>query len=556
MGVVFSIEEVLAAEADEIHGKGWRTELTLRNQDALQPRAWLNADDRDSTRLPAGEKEDREKLYRALNKLNRAALCFSGGGIRSAAFCLGVLQALADYDVTRHEQKPHHGAPTGPSSQLSTSTHSGGESAEAAPLKPKKPEIKPKIKSENSFLGCFDYLSTVSGGGYVGSWLSSWRTREDFPAVIRKLTSRPDGADVEPPEISWLRAYSNYLTPRVGIASADSWAAVAICVRNLILNWLVIIPVVCLVLLALKIIATLGVRIAHFGSDPFKMVLVLMLGVACLIVAQSFTNRYRPSRRAKQDIVYEQSFLAFDFLWAFISAILLTIFLASHYASEHIFAETSVTPDWVRLATGWTHLPLVNWLGFRTTLLLLMAGSGFLIYLIGWIAGRRLRDGWPDFMYWSVSGLVYGALVGAGAYLLDWFEPYKNWPSFEQNEWYLLIPIIFGVPWVLMSQLTADNIFVGLASYEPLSDSDREWLGRAAGWLAAGAIAWAATAFLVFAGGYFVQGGERLGRPRNPSCRRPNRHPLRHRHCISWQQFRDCGKGNKQRPGRWNRQGV
>jgi hypothetical protein len=281
-----------------------------------------------------------------------------------------------------------------------------------------------------------------------------------------------------------------------------------------------------------------------------------MLGVACLIVAQSFTNRYRPSRRAKQDIVYEQSFLAFDFLWAFISAILLTIFLASHYASEHIFAETSVTPDWVRLATGWTHLPLVNWLGFRTTLLLLMAGSGFLIYLIGWIAGRRLRDGWPDFMYWSVSGLVYGALVGAGAYLLDWFEPYKNWPSFEQNEWYLLIPIIFGVPWVLMSQLTADNIFVGLASYEPLSDSDREWLGRAAGWLAAGAIAWAATAFLVFAGGYFVQGGERLGRPRNPSCRRPNRHPLRHRHCISWQQFRDCGKGNKQRPGRWNRQGV
>ena len=106
MGVVLSIEEVLAAEADEIHGKGWQTELTLRNQDALQPRAWLNADDRDSTRLPAGEKEDREKLYRALNKLNRAALCFSGGGIRSATFCLGVLQALADYDVT------HHGAKT------------------------------------------------------------------------------------------------------------------------------------------------------------------------------------------------------------------------------------------------------------------------------------------------------------------------------------------------------------------------------------------------------------------------------------------------------------
>src|SRR5271165_3850560 len=42
------------------------------------------------------------------------------------------------------------------------------------------------------------------------------------------LTGRPGGPDVEPPEISWLRAYSNYLTPRVGVGSADSWSAVAI----------------------------------------------------------------------------------------------------------------------------------------------------------------------------------------------------------------------------------------------------------------------------------------------------------------------------------------
>jgi hypothetical protein len=514
MGEVLSIEQVLAAEADEIHGGNLRAQLEsrLRDQEAQkklrdqkppeklqdqqspeklqdqkprEERAWLNADDRDGTRLPDGEKERREELYRALNKLNRAALCFSGGGIRSATFCLGVLRALADYDVTRHAPKSHHAAPTGPGSHASTSAPSSGESAEAAPPKAKtKPEIKPEIKPENSLLGCFDYLSTVSGGGYIGSWLSSWRTREDFPAVIRSLTSRPDGADVEPPEISWLRAYSNYLTPRIGIASADSWAAVAICVRNLILNWLIIIPVVCLVLLTLKTIAAGGVRVAYYGIDSLPMFVILMLGVACLIFAQSFTNRYRPSRRTEQDSVNEASFLWLNFLWAFISAILLTIFFASYYFSS-----------------------FVNRLGFdpKIELLLLMAGAGFLIYLIGWIAGRRLGRAWPDFMYWAVSGLVYGALVGVGAYLYHWFAPYRNWPFQEQNEWYLLIPIIFGVPWVLMSQLTADNIFVGLASYEPISDSDREWLGRAAGWLAAGAIAWALTAFLVFAGGYFIQ---------------------------------------------------
>jgi predicted acylesterase/phospholipase RssA len=34
-------------------------------------------------------------LYQSLNERNSAALCLSGGGIRSAAFALGVIQALA-----------------------------------------------------------------------------------------------------------------------------------------------------------------------------------------------------------------------------------------------------------------------------------------------------------------------------------------------------------------------------------------------------------------------------------------------------------------------------
>src|SRR5712691_9755984 len=55
-------------------------------------------------------------------------LALSGGGIRSATFCLGVLQAL-------HEQ---------------------------------------------GMLRCFDYLSTVSGGGFVGGWWSAWLSRHSF----------------------------------------------------------------------------------------------------------------------------------------------------------------------------------------------------------------------------------------------------------------------------------------------------------------------------------------------------------------------------------------
>src|SRR5262245_15720008 len=40
---------------------------------------------------------DQHKLYQSLNRLDRAALCLSGGGIRSAAFSLGVIQALATH---------------------------------------------------------------------------------------------------------------------------------------------------------------------------------------------------------------------------------------------------------------------------------------------------------------------------------------------------------------------------------------------------------------------------------------------------------------------------
>ena len=74
-----------------------------------------------------------------------------------------------------------------------------------------------RTRPRNSLLSCFHYLSTVSGGGYIGSWLSAWRQRNDFETVWKYLAGRPEGPDVEPPEISWLRAYSNYLTPKIGL---------------------------------------------------------------------------------------------------------------------------------------------------------------------------------------------------------------------------------------------------------------------------------------------------------------------------------------------------
>jgi predicted acylesterase/phospholipase RssA len=110
-------------------------------------------------------------------------LAFSGGGIRSATFNLGVLQALAELRLLKD----------------------------------------------------FDYLSTVSGGGYIGSWLSAWIHRAGVDTVERALSIR-DHPSEEPKEVTFLRSYSNYLTPRTGIFSTDTLAAVATYLRNLILN--------------------------------------------------------------------------------------------------------------------------------------------------------------------------------------------------------------------------------------------------------------------------------------------------------------------------------
>jgi hypothetical protein len=65
---------------------------------------------------PAGPEERLRQIHRAIHQRPTSGLCLSGGGIRSGTFALGVMQGLAHLGV----------------------------------------------------LGKFDYLSTVSGGGYTG----------------------------------------------------------------------------------------------------------------------------------------------------------------------------------------------------------------------------------------------------------------------------------------------------------------------------------------------------------------------------------------------------
>lgn len=133
--------------------------------------------------------------------LDVTGLALSGGGVRSAAVGLGVLQALND----------------------------------------------------SNLLGRIDYLSTVSGGGYIGCSLSAAMTVDsgefpfgNAPAVPKPgaddKKKSPPAADIsDTPAVGHIRNYSNYLIPN---GFRDGLSAAAMIVRGLVANLTLALPVV------------------------------------------------------------------------------------------------------------------------------------------------------------------------------------------------------------------------------------------------------------------------------------------------------------------------
>jgi hypothetical protein len=121
-----------------------------------------------------------------------------------------------------------------------------------------------------------------------------------------------------------------------------------------------------------------------------------------------------------------------------------------------------------------------------------------------------------DCVAWTAAGAIYGALLGVAAHVFITKDllvlighPEMSQPGASQVEAWkvtgrLLVLLIYGVPWLVTAQLTAEMIFVGLTSWEPHSDADREWFGRSTGWFAAAAIMWFVVAFLILVGAYLA----------------------------------------------------
>ena len=242
--------------------------------------------------VPSADWSDRSKtLPELIAKLHAgdadkrpAALCLSGGGIRSATFSLGVMQWLAG-----HEQ-----------------------------------------------LNEFQYLSSVSGGGYTASFVVNALRQAYMQAFNAELEAGRDQATADAAgqkqakawmrrlgnsagadhaanaagaaritngggdPVAPLRAYSNYLSPTGGL-STDSFALGAIFLRNLLLNLLVWLPLLAVAVALPRIYIALLDNSPPIGLGGIQtlplalLVMVLILFGIAYIVADLPAPRERPA---------------------------------------------------------------------------------------------------------------------------------------------------------------------------------------------------------------------------------------------------------------------
>ncbi len=345
-------------------------------------------------------------------------LALSGGGIRSATFNLGVLQALAEGKILRY----------------------------------------------------VDYLSTVSGGGYIGSWLIAWLKRSTYEEVERELVPQWDKHEAcrPTPQIEFLRDYSNYLTPQLGFLSADTWAAIAIFLRNLLLNLTIFVSLFTGVLLLSYLLAMSPAPVgAERGWIPHAII-TPVLGFALAAVSAYFLERNlrKVWDGAAPGETTQRQILARVVVPLFAAAWLLSASLG-HYPEL-----------WGRHARAW-----------EMGIALSVAAVNLLVWAS--LTVRKFQD--PKTLYLYV-GLGFHGLASLSFSILILGVLFNRFngsygSGFRATVW--------APPLAILIALLAGAFQVGLMGLL-LRNELREWTARLGGWILSLALAWVALFGIAF----------------------------------------------------------
>jgi hypothetical protein len=364
-------------------------------------------------------------------------LALSGGGIRSATFALGVLQSIAD-----------------------------------------------------SRLLCFvDYLSTVSGGGYIGSWILAWtKRRGSIQSVQDSLrgrarecagsngsgerdkvtppppTSRPADPmtdDVRP--IRYLRDFSKYLAPQSGFFSADSWTILSTWLRNTLLNLLVLILLLCGVLMLPRVAATLLLRISSTGLGP----VAISLGGGAFLLAACFLIAYGSLTSFSLQRGEEEKPMRGDSEPMIVSTIVVLILAGAFLLLAAIWTGLAYRDRW-QLALVGAGIYILGVLVLWGGPIVMLSARGASV-----TGSKRLR------IFWGLMRVILsGALGAALLYFLGLYfaELAKDT---QKGTW---VALTTG-PCLIIGILSLVVIFfIGLMGTD-LPEEQREWWSRLGGWL-------------------------------------------------------------------------
>jgi hypothetical protein len=370
------------------------------------------------------------------------ALAFSGGGIRSAAVSIGLLQCLARHGVLR---KLH-------------------------------------------------YISAVSGGGYALGWLTAWIARAGFDNVETALAPTPIpplGRFLEPDPLHFLRRYASYLIPRSGLTSGDTLAAIGIYLRNLLLLQTMLIAAVMAVMALLQMTAP-----SIFWQSPgiaamppwrwMTFFIVFILGLVCWTALNLLARMPDPNEKIwKKEAALRYVCAMAARISGFLLAIVCWISLPGFVSSAPSPLLLHFCPvDWA------AHPGCALFLCVATWAAALLSAA----HLAANIVIRNLKGAEQLFGVNPRIRLIAWLLAMAGgSSLLGLFAVgFQRWLALANEP--RMDYAVLGLPAVFLAGTLASFVYIGLFG-NALPDAKREWLGRLAGYF----LLFGATAGIVLA---------------------------------------------------------
>lgn len=416
------------------------------------------------------------------------ALCLSGGGIRSASFALGVLQGLA----------------------------------------------------RSGTISKVDYLSTVSGGGYIGGWLSSWISRHPLglEGVVSDLEQTTRSGEREasrrihpdPGPLRFLRSYSHFLNPRSGLFTLDTWTWVGLYLRNLMLSWLVLVPLLLLVVALPRLYGAFMFDTDFTHGDVFPtLIWVASLAVVFTIVSvtvnrpsisdlgrlQSSKYFSRTLWRVRQFLKQPRIVVATGIVPMCVFAVLLTLVFWGLTRAKQPFTLSQI----IALVAGSPPRDILGLIPYFAIENMLVWGE--VLIFIAWLVAtllvqfvdikKRLKEllvmlmaGMPT---WGLISLLADSAAAISTNNDSGVAVALKDLRLDSAHVYLVV----AVPIAVAALLTGMTLFIGFVSRARwIDDEDREWWARFGACTLIFVVAWVSVSAIAMFGPTLLQNSPTL----------------------------------------------